>query len=109
LADHGMTEVFTSNEVDNPTAEPGAILFQHTATEAILALRFTFVNDSTNTVIYAIRLDGEDQLKPLAHPNLTEPVNLVVPVEIGQTLLVGIVADSSASGTSRVVVEYIKG
>lgn len=109
LADHGMTEVFTSDEIDNPTEEPGAVLFQHTATEAILALRFTFVNDSTNTVVYAIRLDGGDLLKPIAHPNLTEPVSLVVPVEVGQVLLVGTAADPAANGTSRVVVEYIKG
>jgi len=104
-----MTEVFTSNAIDNPTSGEGAVLFQHTATEAILTLRFTFVNDSTNAVIYAIRLDGVDVLKPVAHPNLTEPVSLVVPVEVGQTILVGALADPDANGTSRVVVEYLKG
>jgi len=108
LADHGMTEVFTSNAIDNPTSGEGAILFQHTATAAILTLRFTFVNDSTNAVIYAIKLDGEDRLRPIAHPNLTEPVSLVVPIEVGQVLLVGTAADPAANGTSRVIVEYIE-
>ena len=108
LADHGMTEVFTSNAIDNPTSGEGAVLFQHTAAEAILTLRYTFINDSTNAVIYVVRLDGVDILKPIAHPNLTEPLSLVVPVEIGQTIVVGALADPSANGTSRVVVEYIK-
>jgi len=104
-----MTEVFTSDAIDNPTTGEGAVLFQHTASEAILTLRYTFVNDSTNSVIYAIRIDAEDVFKPVAHPNLTEPVSLVVPVEVGQTILVGTLSDESANGTSRVVVEYIKG
>lgn len=109
LADHGMTEVYTSDAVANPTSGEGAVLFEHTATEPILTLRYTFVNDSTNPVIYGIRLDGDDVLKPTAHPNLTEPVSIVIPVEVEQTILVGTFADPAANGTSRVVVEYISG
>lgn len=109
MADQGMTEVFTSDAVANPTTGPGAVLFQHTAAAPILTLRFTFVNDSDSSVIYAIRLDGEDVLKPIAHPNLTEQASLVIPVDEGHTILAGIVADENANGTSRVVVEYISG
>ena len=108
LADNGMTEVFTSDEIDNPTSGPGAVLFQHTATEPLLTLRYSFINDSTNLVIYAIRLDGEDIHKPVAHPNLVEPVNVVIPIAVGQTILVGTLTDESANGTSRVIVEYIE-
>lgn len=102
-----MTEVYTSDAVANPTSGEGAILFQHTAAAPILTLRFTFVNDSDSLVIYAIRLDGEDVFKPIAHPNLTEQVSLVIPVDEGHTILAGVVADEVANGTSRVVVEYL--
>lgn len=110
LADQGLTEVHTSDEVANPT-DTDAVLFQHTAAAAILTLRFTFVNDCPVATTYAVQKDsGEgfvDVLRPIAHPHLLEPVSLIVELDVGEKIRAGIVANPEASGTSRVVVEFI--
>jgi hypothetical protein len=107
-----MTEVYTSDAVANPTTGDGSILFSYSPPRGILTLRFSFVNDSEKQTTYVIQTnDGsgwEDELKPVAFPNLVEPVSLTIPVAPGHSLRVGIVANAAAAGTSRVVVEYIE-
>jgi len=110
LANKGMTELYTSNAVANPTTSD-VLLFSHTPSEGILMLRFTFMNDCPVSTTYAIQtsVEGEwvDVVRPVAYPNLVEQMSMSFPVDAGVPIRVGVVANAEASGTSRVVVEYI--
>jgi hypothetical protein len=111
LADQGLTTLYTTDEVANPTSGD-ALLFSYNVATAMLTLRFTFINGSTASTTYAIQKDEgsgwEDMVRPSAHPQLLEPVSVSVPLEPGQSIRVGIVANANATGTSRVVVEYVE-
>lgn len=112
LAEHGMTEVFTSNAVENPTTGDGAVLFSHTPSVGIFTLRFSFINNATVQTTYVIQTNNGsgwvDELRPVAFPNLVEPVVLNIPVDASTAIRVAIVAEENANGTSRVIVEYIE-
>lgn len=116
LADQGLTAVYTSDATPNPTTGAGTIIFQHapTADAGILVLRFTFVNESATSMTYAIQTsdDGgetwQDVIRPTAHPKLLETATISVTVANPRKVRVGIMPDAASTGTSRVIVEYLK-
>lgn len=115
LALHGMTNLLMGDKVDNPTAEPGAVLLSVTAPFDVWIRSAILLNDAAVEMRFAIDIDYDDGegwtrdgivTMPAHFPAFFDFTNL--PLAAGQSIRFGVEPDAAATGQSFAALSYFQ-